>query len=483
MKNATRSLASLLAFVAAFSCCVCVKAQQDGHPLVCPRIADTKSEVKVDTSGNFREISGLAVSPTQVSDTGSPIFFAVADNGKGPLMGVYDSGTGERLMMLTIKDQNNTDWESLAMGPCDSTGETTCIYIGDFGSNTSRDSGGKRDGRYDVPYRIIKILEPLWTELKDGDEISSVDHIEFDFKHPSSPTPYADNEAIFVDTTGWGYGGSKGDLYFMTKWGLGSHAWEWNRVFKIPVDAWAQTAKGEIYSPAAIGEYSTDYRSDFMNKTWTSADISPDGTVIALGTVNETLLFLRCPGTSIESVLARPDSKSCGVWSNPTPGQGETFAFLPGGLKTLQIPEGNQKNMGYSTLQYDEATSQQVCPPPASTAPSIALSTAPSVSVQPTVASTSSPTQSTPNPTTEAPIAVVPEVENDLPIQFEDTSAASADLPASGFQDSIDPRNPPVALDDNSVLSFGEDSGSKFCSFSILFLSALSLFTLYLFEL
>jgi hypothetical protein len=46
----------------------------------------------------------------------------------------------------------------------------------------------------------------------------------------SSPTKYCDCEAIFIDHTGWGDGGAKGDLYLLTKWGrLKSRMW--NRVF------------------------------------------------------------------------------------------------------------------------------------------------------------------------------------------------------------------------------------------------------------
>jgi len=470
LRNA-RSLTSRLPFMvaAAFSCLACVQAEQGGYRnrVVCPRIADTKSGAKVANISSFEEnISGLAVSPTQVSDIGNPIIFAVADKGstKGPRVGIYDSGTGERLLLLKIKDEKNNDWEDMAMGPCASSDETTCIYIGDFGANESRKSGGKRDGRDNIPYRIIKIREPVWKEFKDGDEISSLDYIEFDFKHESSPTSYADNEAMFVDNTGWGEGGSKGDLYFMPKWY--SEKSKWNRVFKIPANAWDQTDKGKIYSPAAIGDYST--RSDFMDNSWTSADISPDGTVITLGTITDTWLFLRCPGTSIESVLAQPDSESCGKWSNPSSGQGETLAFLSGGKQILQLLEGKGEPMGYSTLQYDADNSKQVCPPPESEAPSAAQSTAPSVSVQ----STSSPTKSTPNPTMKAPTTMMgepdPAAESKKNLPFEDTSAASAVSPRSVFQDSADTRDP----------LFLEDSGSTFRSVSLWFLSLLCLFLL-----
>jgi len=331
--------------------CTAVLAE-DNQGMVCPHIRSVESKTSVDTSRN-NEISGLAISPTQVSDNGSPIFFAASDYGNGPKFGVYDSGTGKRLLMLRIKGQKNEDWESMTIGPCGDGSSKTCIYIADTGSN-NRDEG---DG---LPYRIIKILEPIWTEHSNGDVIEAEDHLLFDYKDKSSPMPYADCEAVFVDHKGWGDGNAPGDIYLATKWGGSSAAKKYNRLFKIPARAWDK-ARDFVHSPKAVGEYSSDGSSDFSLHTWTSADMSLDGTLIALGTTKETHMFLRCPGESVESVLARPKSKDCGVWSNPTIGKGETFSFMPDGKSSLGIPEGDDVKMGFTFFGYDVDQSKQVC--------------------------------------------------------------------------------------------------------------------------
>jgi len=415
-----------------------VLAEDNGQGMVCPYIHSVESKTSLDTSGNYREISGLAISPTQLSDNGSPIFFAAADNGTGAKFGVYDSGTGKRLLMLHVKDQNNQDWESMSIGPCgDGDGNAkTCIYIADIGSNTSRSSGGDRDGRFDLPYRIIKILEPIWTEHSDGDVIEAEDHLLFDYKDESSPTPYADCEAVFVDHTGWGAGNVPGDIYLATKWGS-TNAKKYNRLFKIPASAWDE-AQDFVHSPKAVGEYSSDGSSDFSPYTWTSADMSLDGTLIALGTTEETHMFLRCPGESVESVLARPKSKDCSVWSNPTSGQGETFAFMPDGKSSLGIPEGKEKNMGFTFFGYNVDQSKQVCDP-SSTVASTAAST---------VAPTSAPTAAQSAPPTAAPTQS-PNTDAPSPSQIDDSSITENELSSSliPLQSEVKIRVSPVSGD------------------------------------
>ena len=337
-----------------------VRAQEDAKGMVCPVIQSVESVTKLETSDGYTEISGLTFSTTQLSDNGNPIFYALADGGAGPRLGVFDSGTGELLLMLTINNHENQDWESLALGPCGDGSTKPCLYIADTGANGARETGGKNVGRGGSPLKIIKILEPTWKDHSDGDIIEAANYLLFDYHDDSSPTPNADCEAIFVDYTGWGEGNNApGDLYLATKWG--SQAWKYNRIFKIPVNAWGDNPESIVYSPEAIGEYSTDGQSDLMNYTWTSADMSPDGSLIALGTTEATHLFLRCPGQSVESVLAKPDSKTCLVWPNPTPGQGETFAFMPDGTGSMQIPEGNWKRIGVTKFDFSSTTAGQMC--------------------------------------------------------------------------------------------------------------------------
>ena len=328
-------------------------------PVVCPIITAVDNSTHVDTSDGFEEISGLAVSTTQVSPEGNPIFFAANDGGNGPQLGVWDSLTGERLLTLSLREAINQDWEAMAIGSCGGDDEDeSCIYIGDIGDNTGRASGGER-GR-DTTYRILKIREPIWTDYDDDDEIPVVSTLAFDYRHPSSPTRYADSEALFVDHTDWG--GSPGDLYIVTKWDCPFMCWYYNRIFLIPVSAW-EDAGTSVYSPETVG-WNLDSTAiiSIKGEMWTSADLSPDGTVLALGTYYSsyrTYLFLRCPGVSIEQAISQ---NPCISWLNPEIGQTETIAWMPDGRQTLQIPEGRRPGIGRTTLSYNADLATEACP-------------------------------------------------------------------------------------------------------------------------
>jgi len=269
--------------------------------VVCPVVGSVSTEVIVDTTlDKFNEISGLAVSPTQLSENGNPIFFAHNDGGDGPRLGIFDSATGEHLLTLNVKGAVNQDWESMAMGPCGDS-DNTCIYIGDTGDNTGRMSGGILSARGVNKYRIYKIREPTWDDHSSGDEIELDGVLKFDYA--SFPfSAFADSEALFVHPLGWGDDATAGDLYVVTKWNFFLSQTH-NRIFYIPVSAWSL---GGVYSPMALDPWFGD--SVLMGNTFTSADMSPDGTLLVRGTYNDAYLFLRCPGTSIDNALEQGGS-------------------------------------------------------------------------------------------------------------------------------------------------------------------------------
>jgi hypothetical protein len=293
----------------------------------------------------------------------------------GERIGIWDSATGERLLTVrlpnTTTDVINEDWESMSVGPCGSF-EGTCIYIADTGDNTARSSSGRRSQRI-YPYRILKIIEPDWRQYQDDEELplNSITVLPFDYMHPDSPKPYADSEGSFVDYTGWGNDegdGSNqiGDYYLITKWDFKDTA-NLTRVYKIPVNVWPSESGVNIttpYSPKPVGIYPDHgpYGNDVGNMTIRRADMSNDGTLIALGDVVITRLFLRCPGQSVADVLASESTTSCYQWDNPVRGQMETFAFAPDGKLAFQIPEGNRRGIGKTELIYDVDQTGQICP-------------------------------------------------------------------------------------------------------------------------
>ena len=195
--------------------------QENGgwRDVVCPRSSSTLANTSVngfDPVRRYTEISGLALSPTQTApESDDPIMYVVNDGSDdyGGRIGVYDSGTGLRLLTLTISNQtvpSSYDWEALTIGPCgvmpassdnDDT-DSSCLYIADVGDNVARNTKGRRTDRTDKdPYRILKIREPavdqLLVSLEEEDtEVaipdSHISMLAYDYSHASSPTNFAD---------------------------------------------------------------------------------------------------------------------------------------------------------------------------------------------------------------------------------------------------------------------------------------------------
>jgi hypothetical protein len=334
---------------------------------VCPVAGTITNTMILDTSDpvlEFTELSGTALSYKQTTASGAPVLYGVADNGGGPRLGVWDSSTGQRILTLRIPD-SNFDWESMAFGNCGEGTDQDCIYIGDVGDNAARSSVGTASSRTNGVYRILKIQEPDITLYTDDAELPStvLKIVYFNYKDPSSPTPYADSESIFLDHTGWGEDGAVGDVYVVTKWNRDNAAKN-NRIFKIPNSVWTNsTSVATIYSPQAVGEYTQATDTGIMGRIWTRADMSPDGTIIALGNDFRTHLFLRCPGQSVAEVLASANTTECYNWDNTVSGQVETLAFTADGNQTLVIPEGSNANMQWTEMKYNDPNAR-MCPIP-----------------------------------------------------------------------------------------------------------------------
>lgn len=354
--------------------------------IVCPRAGKKVKSKKVDGFDpvrRFNEISGLVLSPNQVNpDTGNPVMYVVNDGHEDNLsgiwgrMGVYDSGTGDRLATLEIQKESSSmkshDWESLSIGVCSKWDDSTCIYIADVGDNVARNTQGQRSGRSENrPYKILKIKEPSISDLPSTDDpdrktlkTDLLDALEFDYRHSDSPTKYADSEAIFFDHVGWG--GSVGDIYLVTKWN--KEVPELTRLYRFPVEAWDANFLN-TYSPRPVGGFKKGHR--LRQGTWTGAESTADGTVIAISSHFETYLFLRCPGATVAEALM---GDSCYQFDHPYYGQVETTALSLDGKKLFEIPEGNSPAIAWTELIYSNnagimaslfggvASTSQVCP-------------------------------------------------------------------------------------------------------------------------
>jgi len=337
-----------------------------------------------DAIGNNAEISGISFSSKYVGPSGQPILYGINDKGNGERLVLWDSGTGARLRTFSVPHVVNVDWEDLTIGTCghfnedasknSKRGSSTCLYIMDTGDNTARESRGTTSDRNGV-YYIIKLHEPKWSDYADYAVLpsSSVSILSFNYSHSTSPTKYADSESAFLDHTGWG-GGTPGDLYVITKWGGRK-----NRLFRVPVAAWESAVTGKnatgpaAYAPAAVGNYDNT-KIPLLGEPWLRADMTGDGTVIALGGESWTRLFLRCPGQSVAEALTPVDytqnSLVCYDWNSESEQNNafESFAWTPDGKQNLQVIEGLNSPMEWTDMTYDQSEgnnrqgSLHVCP-------------------------------------------------------------------------------------------------------------------------
>lgn len=324
-----------------------VSVEAQDRQIVCPKVQSVDSSIDLQVSDpnkvDFTEISGLGFSPTLTGPSGKPLIYVINDGGGGRRFGIYDSGTGIRLLSLRMPRSLTLalDWESISVGSCGgANASSSCIYIADVGDNVALDTGGTRTQHKERPgYPLYKVKEPNYVDFADNDVLpeSYVTTLWFNYYHATSPTRYSDCEATLVDSVGWGQDGAPGDLYIVTKWGWNSGL---TRLFKIPARIWSQAkADGSfVYSPRAVGNYSAI--NGLSGVTWTRAESTLDGTVIALGTYYDQYLFLRCPGMTVADALAVPGTQYCETWPIAYwDSQFETIAWTPDGSSTLEISE------------------------------------------------------------------------------------------------------------------------------------------------
>lgn len=80
------------------------------NQVICPRADSFESSVALDTYDpiiRYSELSGVALSRTSFSDLGNPVLYAMSDMGGGDRLGLWDSGTGQRLLSLQLPEPNN----------------------------------------------------------------------------------------------------------------------------------------------------------------------------------------------------------------------------------------------------------------------------------------------------------------------------------------------------------------------------------------
>ena len=83
------------------------------------------------TTGAFGESRLTEASGVVASTIESGVFWSQNDRGNKAILFAYDS-LGDPRGAVRVRDAGNTDWEALALGPCE---RGVCLYIGDVGDN------------------------------------------------------------------------------------------------------------------------------------------------------------------------------------------------------------------------------------------------------------------------------------------------------------------------------------------------------------
>jgi hypothetical protein len=238
------------------------------------------------------EISGLVASRTHAA-----VLWAVDDSGGAAAVSAIGESDGADLGSWTLAGASNLDWEDLALGPGP---DGDLLYVADIGDNL----------RSRVDVRVYRVAEP--DPADGGGEIPDVDTLVLTY-----PDGAQDAESLFVDPV-------SGDLVVVTKdWDGGPAG-----IYRAPGDV--ADASSTVLEAAGF----VDLRA--FGQLATGADISADGSLIALRTYGSVLVWWRQEGTTVAEAMAG------GPCEAPTvnEAQGETVAIDPDGRGYVTVSEG-----------------------------------------------------------------------------------------------------------------------------------------------
>lgn len=233
------------------------------------------------------------------------------DSGDEPTIYAVDRDGAIR-SIVSLTGAKSIDWEDIAASS-DSTGEAF-IYVGDIGDNRSR-----RDH-----VSVYRIDEPAFgdtSERHDPKQLA-VPAVRFDFKYPDGPR---DAEAMFVerlDDEEW--------VYIIDKnWKLSGES----RLYRGSVSG---TPSGRSVELESLGKLT------FPTGTLvTAADLSPDGSAIAVRAYGSEWLFERKAGESVANALTGSACEGPAI----AEAQGEAIAFSADSSTYLTIAEGAQPTL------------------------------------------------------------------------------------------------------------------------------------------
>lgn len=257
----------------------------------CPLPSIKHSFGNVKTS-QIDECSGLASSRVNAG-----LYWVNNDSGETTRLFAIDK-SGAHLARLWVNGAEAIDWEDVAIGAGPEKGKSY-IYIADTGDNLKRRSN----------VQIYRGLEPKVPAGRDRNWDINVQVKRFDISYPGGPR---DCEAMFVDHISQ-------KLYVITKG---------------PTTAEVYSVQLDDSSPLVFTLHGS------IGVDWvTGADISPDGSLIAVRSYGEVLMWPRPNGTTVEESLLGTDP--CAA-NNADEKQGEAIAFGSDGDHYLTVSEGKK---------------------------------------------------------------------------------------------------------------------------------------------
>lgn len=209
-------------------------------------------------------------------------FWTFNDSGGEPELYLCDT-TGKLLRTVKIANARNQDWEDITQD------EQGNLYVGDFGNNGNR--------RKDLT--IYKIPNPQQTKK----DFVKAEKISFSFEDQHSFPPPNDSLNFDCESVLW----KGGYIYLFSK----------HRTFPMATKLYRIPDQAGNYIAKKIGAFQTSSADETnLYRYWiTAADISPDGTKIALISSEKLWIFYDFEGDD----------------------------FFGGKYKVIDFPDGSQK--------------------------------------------------------------------------------------------------------------------------------------------
>ncbi len=255
------------------------------------------------TNPDLKEISGIAVSAKNPD-----VVWVHNDSGDTARIFAVDSKTGATLGTYNLSGAKAVDWEDIELGPGPVKGQPY-IYVADIGDNAMDRSS----------ITIYRIAEPTVTGTASNPTTTTVSGVDtFHLAYPDGPH---NAESFMVDP-------KSGEMVIVDKTSSGNP-----QIYEAP----GGLTSG---STTTLKDVGTMPLGSGGGNLVTAADVSSDGTEVAVRTYDHVLLYNRDPSEDIATVLEQQTPVQGPV---PNEQQGEAIAFTPDGRGYVTTSEGTDQ--------------------------------------------------------------------------------------------------------------------------------------------